>query len=358
MESPTQPAPEAPRICSRCVLPENMPGVRLDEQGVCQYCHEGAHHPESRERREHFRRKFLTLLQEHGKPADSAYDVVVAYSGGKDSTYTLYLLSKVYGLRALAVTMDNGFISPAALDNTRRVLDRLGVDHLLARPSAPFLRELFRASLEQELYPARSLLRASSVCTTCISLVKGLLLKTTMEKGVHFIAYGWSPGQSPLERCLIRLNPMLMSATQAQVRQTLQRVTRHSMAPYFPDMERMGQEAYYEVHPLAFIEYEEHRITETICNFGWRRPEDTDPNSTNCMLNTLGNAEHIRRYGYHPYALEIAGIVRSGGMTREEGLLKLAHNGDDELAAKVRAILFSDGEAKTQSLDAPEGSEA
>ena len=66
------------------------------------------------------------LLQEKKKA--STYDVLVAYSGGKDSTYTLDVLVNKYNLRVLALTFDNTFISPRAEENIRNVCGALGAD--------------------------------------------------------------------------------------------------------------------------------------------------------------------------------------------------------------------------------------
>jgi tRNA(Ile)-lysidine synthase TilS/MesJ len=45
------------------------------------------------------------------------YDCLVPLSGGKDSTYVLYLCARVYGLKVLAMNFDNGFQSPLAREN-------------------------------------------------------------------------------------------------------------------------------------------------------------------------------------------------------------------------------------------------
>lgn len=334
------------RHCTRCVLPETLPGIRFDEQGVCQYCRESAPADNDKERREHWRREFLAAVREAAQSGRAAsHDILVAYSGGKDSTYAVYLLSHMFGLRVLAMTVDNGFMSSGALDNMRRVLDRLGVDHLLARPSQPLMRALFRQSLERDLHPARALLRASSVCTSCISVVKAMVLKAAMDMRIPFTAYGWTPGQARQEHCIIQLNPALMRATMAKTRDILVSAAGPGMAAYFPDLEREGAVPPREVHPLAMVEYDEERITDIIRRFGWQRPADTDPNSSNCLLNALGNREHLRRHGFHPYALEIAGIVRAGRMSREEGLRKLQGDGEGGMADIVRDMLYADAQA-------------
>src|SRR5689334_11751894 len=56
------------------------------------------------------------------------YDCLVPYSGGKDSTWTLYYLVTMYKLKPLVVRFDHGFLRPNLLENTTRVLRTLGCD--------------------------------------------------------------------------------------------------------------------------------------------------------------------------------------------------------------------------------------
>ena len=52
-------------------------------------------------------------------------------------------------------------------------------------------------------------------------------------------------------------------------------------------------------------------------------PDDTDSNSTNCLLNAFANDVHIKRFKFHPYVWEIANMVREGVMGREDGYKKI-----------------------------------
>jgi len=54
------------------------------------------------------------------------------------------------------------------------------------------------------------------------------------------------------------------------------------------------------------------------------KPSDTDANSSNCTVNAFANQIHKDRYGFHPYVWEIANMVRSGAMTRDEGMVQYA----------------------------------
>ena len=64
-------------------------------------------------------------------------------------------------------------------------------------------------------------------------------------------------------------------------------------------------------------------MLETVVGLGWKPPALDDSNSTNCTLNSFACYNHMEKYGFHPYAFDIAGLVRSGEMPRGEGLEKL-----------------------------------
>ena len=101
----------------------------------------------------------------------------------------------------------------------------------------------------------------------------------------------------------------------------------------------MGEATPYHVHPLAFLEYSEEKVTTEIKRLGWVPPGDTDANSSNCLLNSFANRTHLARYHFHPYAFEVAGLVRLGCMDRDEGLAKLDEAGDPALIETIREKL-------------------
>jgi len=61
------------------------------------------------------REEFEGLLASCRDQRKGSYDIVVAYSGGKDSTFILDLLKSVYKLHILALTFDHGFVPPMRL---------------------------------------------------------------------------------------------------------------------------------------------------------------------------------------------------------------------------------------------------
>jgi N-acetyl sugar amidotransferase len=105
------------------------PNIRFDEHGVCNHCttyHERAstelfHHDESGTHLE----RLLDQIKAAGRRKD--YDCIIGVSGGVDSTYVA-LKVKEFGLRPLAIHLDNGWNSNLAVTNIQNTLKALDID--------------------------------------------------------------------------------------------------------------------------------------------------------------------------------------------------------------------------------------
>lgn len=311
------------RICKKCVLNENFPGVRFDDDGVCNYCRMEKSPSSQEEKVQEFEAKFQDLIGTH--KGQGNYDALVAYSGGKDSTYTLHLLKEKYGLSVLALTLDNWFFSDRAQENISNVVKAMGVDHINLRPNFQTYRKIVNASAHNDLYSAKAMQRASAICTSCISLVRFICFQTAIEKAIPFVVFGMSPGQAPLATSVVQTNPVMMRQSQTATYNALHAHIGDCIKPYFLNENHFSQTDRfpYSINPLAFNRYNEADILELIQQYNWRKPQDTDANSTNCLLNAYANKVHAQRYEVNPYAYEIAGLVRNGAITREEGLERL-----------------------------------
>jgi Predicted ATPase of the PP-loop superfamily implicated in cell cycle control len=329
------------KICTKCVLPESFPNITFDANGVCNYCQAFKGEEKLKEDKTEYLERFKKLITEVKGKAD--YDCTVSYSGGKDSSYTLYVLKEVFHLRVLALVMDNGFLSPQAFKNITTLTETLGVDSLIFKPNFQLLKKIFCHAVEHPMYSPKTLERASTICTSCIGLVKFIFLKIALEKKIPIMAWGWSPGQAPIRSSIMKMNPALFKSTQEVLKKPMQDVAGVSLQPYFLNEAQFQQTELfpYNVSPLAFMDYDEHAIIEKLKTLGWKEPDDVDTNSTNCLLNSFSNHIHMDRYNFHPYAFEIAEMVRSGVMTREDGLAKISNLGVDatiEFAKKKLGI--------------------
>jgi 3'-phosphoadenosine 5'-phosphosulfate sulfotransferase (PAPS reductase)/FAD synthetase len=267
----------------------------------------------------------VTSIRPSPDTIPSSYDILMAYSGGKDSTYTMLLLKNKYKLRILAVSFDNGFLSETAVNNIRNVTASLSVDHIFFRPKWQLLKKIFNAAIDNELYSKKSLERASTICTSCIGLVKATCLKMAIEQDIPMIGFGWSPGQAPIESAIMKNNPALAKMSQQTIMNPMKSIVGEDISDYFLSDRHFAKtdKFPFNVHPMAWEYYNENMILLEIGKYGWTPPPDTDSNSSNCILNAFANDVHIKRYGFHPYVWEIANMVREGVMDREEGYLKI-----------------------------------
>ena len=111
--------------CTKCVLPETHETISFGQDGVCNICKqvEFKHENVDWEKK---KIELQELISTYKGKYD--YDCIVPYSGGKDSTWALYYLVKVCGLKPLVVRFNHGFLRPNLHENTTRVLRNLGVD--------------------------------------------------------------------------------------------------------------------------------------------------------------------------------------------------------------------------------------
>lgn len=322
------------KTCCQCILPETFPGVRFDEEGVCNHCrHDSVLLPKNNEKKASYRKRLDDMLSE-ARGRAPVYDVVMAYSGGKDSSYTLKILREQYDLRVLAYTFDNHFIAPMARKNIAAVTGTLGADLMTFAAPWPAMKALFTVTASHDVFAPATLMRASSICTACIGIVKSLVLKTALEMSIPFVAFGWSPGQAPIQSAIMKTNGALMRQNQRALTSNLSEGLKTTITPYLiPDIyyEQYADRFPYNIHPLAFFDYDEAKIGDELKDIGWEAPTNTDTNSTNCLLNAFANHVHLERHRFHPYVWEIANMVRQGVMSREEGMKKIYSPQNDDM---------------------------
>lgn len=309
--------------CRRCLLPAAVPGLTFDETSLCSICQLTPSQEELAGIRAQIRQDVEGIIEAHrgARP----YECVVAFSGGKDSSYTLKLLTETYGLRCIAITIENGFLSRGALRNCKAVCDALGVDHVLFTPSRRFMTRMYRASAEDEaMHAPAAIQRASSICSSCISLVNTHVLQRALELGAPIVAGGYIGGQLPRDASILTVRPGLQARIRSSMVKRFVRAFGEEAQPYF-DLPT-GADTAREIkviNPMLGLSVTEEEIIEAIEPLGWRRPPDTGLTSTNCRLNDLGVYVHSRRHGFHPYAFEIAEQLRHGLTTLEEAAARL-----------------------------------
>ncbi len=129
------------RRCTRCVLPETMPFIEFDENGVCNYCKT---YQKQNYKGEQKLKKWARQLQTNQFGVDS----LVAFSGGRDSSYGLHYFVKELGLRPVAYSYDWGMVTDLARRNQSRMCAQLGVELVVVSANIRKKRENIRKNVE------------------------------------------------------------------------------------------------------------------------------------------------------------------------------------------------------------------
>lgn len=302
--------------CSRCILPSSLPGVSLDENGVCNYCRsfEQRYIKPAKRSTSNVQETFERILESHkGK---GMYDCLVPVSGGKDSMYALYVLSGVFKLNVLAFNMDNGFQSPKARENIERAVRRLGAELIIYMPSEDIMRTLYRAFLT----------RSGEFCTPCNTLIHTASERVARQHGIPLVVLGgakkWSASILGMSISKYSNYPYYSNVLKGfmdtgKIRHYL---PRSPMATIFKKVIGKG-----EVKDILLFEYYnpmKERVLETLeRELGWEPPSE-ELEHGDCLLNPLKDYIVCRKWGYSEVTGGYSSQVRNGKMDREEALKK------------------------------------
>jgi len=163
--------------CSKCGLPETYETIEYDNEGVCNICRQQDYRDESIDWDKKKDQLDELVSKYRGK---HAYDCIVPFSGGKDSTFTLNYLVKEYGLKPLVVQFNHGFMRPILKENNERTFKKLGVD---VHSFTPNWRVVKRLMLE-------ALIRKGDFCWHCHTGIFAYPMQVALRYQVPLIFWG------------------------------------------------------------------------------------------------------------------------------------------------------------------------
>ncbi|GAB3279139.1 N-acetyl sugar amidotransferase [Larkinella harenae] len=181
------------KICAKGVWDETIPGIAFDEDGVSNFCRLQekmmADYPRGKQGQDDWG-KLVTEMKAAGKKR--RYDCIVGVSGGVDSSYLLHLIHQ-YGLRPLAVNLDNGFNSETAVQNIYKVTSKLGIDLETYVINYEEIKDLLRAYMKAGV---------PWIDTPTDLAIKAAMYKVARSEGIRYILRGndfRSEGKQPKE---------------------------------------------------------------------------------------------------------------------------------------------------------------
>ena len=162
--------------CVKCNLPETHETISFDDDGVCNICR----NLDTREQIDWDHQKSLLddLIEKYRGKYD--YDCLIPFSGGKDSTWTVYYLVKEYNIKPLVVRYDHGFMRPNLEENVSKVQRELGVDVISFKSNWHVTRKLM----------LQSFLEKGDFCWHCHTGIYAYPMHIALEKKVPLIFWG------------------------------------------------------------------------------------------------------------------------------------------------------------------------
>lgn len=175
------------KICSNCVLPETFPKIEFDEQGICNYC---SNFKNSKVKGENSLKMILNDIK--GK---SKYDCIVPISGGRDSAFVLYNVSKVFNLNVLAVNFDSGLSDKQAVLNMKNAVNQLkNVDFISIKSKRNIRKKILKEHIKSTINkgPEQVLL---GICQGCGNCYKSVSYKIANDNEIPLIIWGDSENE-------------------------------------------------------------------------------------------------------------------------------------------------------------------
>jgi N-acetyl sugar amidotransferase len=243
------------------------------------------------------------------------YDCLIGLSGGVDSSYVAYLVARRFGLRTLAVHLDNGWNTELAVDNVERIVKALNIDlatHVLDwREFRDIQIAFMRSSISNIEIPTDHAIWAA-------------LIKTAAKNRIKYIV----AGNNVVTESIMPESWLDGSKDSRLIRSIHHRFGRVPMRSY-PYLTTLDY-AYYLllrgirwVPILNYVPYVKAEAKQTLMTeLGWR---DYGGKHYESVFTRFFHAYYLpEKFGYELRKSYYSALVCSGQVTRDEALKDLA----------------------------------
>jgi N-acetyl sugar amidotransferase len=318
------------KYCTRCCIPETQEGVRFDEMGICQACQSSEHkmHINWAQREQQLRQ----IIAEAKSKAGMNYDCIVPISGGKDSTFQLHVLVKVYGMKPLTVTFNHNWFSETGWYNLQNTLQEFKVDHMMFTPNRDLINRIAKKSLEG----------IGDACWHCHSGCGAFPLHVAVKFNIPLIVWGESiaesSGRATYECPVRKFDRDYFTKVSAKLRpdeMVCEYLSERDLYPFHvPSVEEIEKVGVFGIHLGDYIFWDDERQTEFVRDtYNWKETEIEGTykgyKSAECIMPGIHDFTCYLKRGYGRGTFHASTDVRSGLLTREEGF-ELAKNFDSE----------------------------
>jgi hypothetical protein len=337
-----------PTECNRCLLTAEIPGVTFDSKGLCSVCVQydatwgNWNQVKSQKLQE------LKSILEAAKKAKRPYDVLVPLSGGKDSCFVLFVMRRHFGMKCLAVTFDNGFLSEHARQNIKNATSALDTDHTYFQISRSSMMQTYRSLF----------LKTGMFCPACMLGISYAIDMAAASFRIPLIAGGTSSRTEEYVAPEFFVADDIHFFRAAMEEESLLAHTglnyrgdwRRRLPSHVLDIKGQIRYAYGAKIDLPdYYDWDYAHIYSTIKReLGWVSRTDMAEHA-DCTVEPLVHYLRQRRFpALKPELLRFSKLITIGVMTKEEARRKLekpaTHDGQKHLPLLLDSLQLSEGE--------------
>ncbi|MFH0780865.1 MAG: N-acetyl sugar amidotransferase [Pseudomonadota bacterium] len=317
------------QYCVRCCMPMSNEGMEFDDMGICRAC-------QSSEQKIHIdwvaKETELKKLLNYYKSLDNDYDCIVPISGGKDSTFQLHIMTKVYNMRVLAVTFSHNWYSETGKYNLENALEKFNVDHIMFTPNRDLVNRLARHSLSQ----------IGDSCWHCHAGVGAFPLQIAVKYKIPLLVWGESiadvSGRASHYNPVRRFDRDYFTKVSAKMypeEMVCSSIRLRELAGFkLPSYEEMEEANVVGIHLGDYLFWDDERQMEFVRDiYDWRedKVEGTYKGykSVECRMAGMHDYTKFLKRGFGRGTDHASADVRCGLLTREEAF-ELAKKHDTE----------------------------
>jgi len=322
------------RTCVKCILNDKYPNLTFNEHGECSFCDKYQHFKPLGEE------VLISQLENARQIACKRklpYDVLVPLSGGKDSTFMLYLAAIKYKLRVLAMTYDNGFLSDLALKNIQTTVKNAGVHHVFYRPDPEMLKMVYRIMFKY----------TGDICGTCDIGTNISILKISHDYKTPIIISGVSPLENdsfvPDSIQDIARFKFIMKQSGMISKDDINKFLIYPKLNYFTQT-FMKKTGYFGrlIFPLFYIDNPMDKEMGEIIKreLGWEDSRTSEyTKHFDCVAEPFTNYMRNQIYGYERRICQYSNMIRRNEITRDHALKMMADDNLWELPGNVDHVM-------------------
>jgi len=291
------------------------PAIKFDAAGLCNHCIKcdlAAERDPSPEGKQALLARAVARVRDAG--AGLEHDCVIGLSGGVDSSYLAYVVKEL-GLRPLAVHLDNGWNSKAAVKNIQKIVQKLDIDLITHVIDWEEFKDLQRAYL-----------LASVIDTEVISdhAIRAVVFRVASERRIKHILFGDNVATE-------RILPIHWGFNYNDLANLRDIHRRHGTVPLrtFPTMgplrlrRYLWREGITPLAPLNWVPYvRADAKARLIRELGWI---DYGAKHTESLITKFFQAYLlVEKFGIDKRRAHLSTLINDGQITRADALAELA----------------------------------